>query len=121
MRASIQNIKDENARAVRLHTTGDGLSSMLQPNTQSRLDGRAMPIPKPLHPRTHPERFDACQIAIEDKLIELVRQASDMGWHRDEILSAIIEIADNLSLARRDDIALAIETQLLKLMKSKDV
>ena len=53
-------------------------------------------------------------------MIELVGHASDMGWNRDEILAAIIEIADNLSLARRDDIALAIETQLSKLMKKKD-
>jgi hypothetical protein len=80
-----------------------------------------MPIPRPHHSRNHPERFNACQLAIEDKLIELVGQASDVGWHRDEILSAIIEIADNLSLARRDDIALAIETQLSKLIKKKDV
>ena len=80
-----------------------------------------MPIPRPHCSRTHPERFDACQMAIEDKLIELIGQASDAGWHRDEILSAIIEIADNLSLARREDIALAIETQISKLMKKKDV
>ena len=80
-----------------------------------------MPIPRPHYSRNHPERFDACQLAIEDKLIELVGQAWDVGWHRDEILSAIIEIADNLSLARRDDIALAIETQLSKLIKKKDV
>jgi hypothetical protein len=80
-----------------------------------------MPIPRPHCSRTHPARFDACQMAIEDKLIELIGQASDEGWHRDEILSAIIEIADNLSLARREDIALAIETQLSKLMKKKDV
>ena len=80
-----------------------------------------MPIPRPHYSRRHPERFHACQLAIEDKLIELIGQASDVGWHRDEILSAIIEVADNLSLARRDDIALAIETQLSKLMKKKDV
>ena len=80
-----------------------------------------MPIPRPHYSRNHPERFDACQLAIEDKLIELVGQAWDVGWQRDEILSAIIEIADNLSLARRDDIALAIETRLAKLIKKKDV
>ena len=89
------------------------------PNAQ--VTARAMPIPKPHYPRTHPERFDSCQLAIEDKLIELIGHASDMGWHRDEILSAIIAVADNLCLARRDDIALAIETQLSKLMKKKDV
>jgi hypothetical protein len=60
-------------------------------------------------------------LAIEDKLIELVGQASDVGSHRNEILSAIIEIADNLSLAPRDDVALAIETQLSKLIKKKEI
>lgn len=76
-------------------------------------------IPRPHCSRTHSDRFDACQLAIEDRLIELIGDASDAGWHRDEILSAIAEIADNLALARREDVAINIEMQLAKLMKKQ--
>jgi hypothetical protein len=78
-----------------------------------------MTIPKPSRPRCHEDRFDECQLAIEDKLMELIGEASDAGWHRDEILSAIAEITDNLALARRMDVALNIEMQLAKLMKKQ--
>jgi hypothetical protein len=78
-----------------------------------------MTIPKPRRPRDHPDRFADCRLAIEDKLIELIGEASDAGWHRDEILSAIAEITDNLSMARREDVAIKIKMQLAKLMKKK--
>jgi hypothetical protein len=80
-----------------------------------------MTIPKPRHPRCHADRFDDCQLAIEDELIEMIGKACDAGWHRDEILSAISEIADSLALARRKDVAINIEMQLAKLMKKRDV
>jgi hypothetical protein len=38
-----------------------------------------MPIPRPHYSRNHPGRFDACQLVIEDKLIELIGQASDVA------------------------------------------
>ena len=78
-----------------------------------------MTIPSLCHPRCHPDRFDDCQLAIEDKLIELIGEASDAGWHRDEILSAVTEIADNLALARREDIALNMEMRIKQLMKKQ--
>ncbi|MEK1853692.1 MAG: hypothetical protein AAAC48_17960, partial [Phyllobacterium sp.] len=61
-----------------------------------------MTIGKPNQPRSHADRFDACQGAIEDELIELIGRACDAGWQNDEILSAVIALADDLSLARRE-------------------
>lgn len=72
-----------------------------------------------MSPTIHPDRFDECQLAIEDKLIELIGEASDAGWHRDEILSAVTEIADNLALVRREDIALNVEMRIKQLMKKQ--
>ncbi len=80
-----------------------------------------MAIPRPDIPRKHAERFDACQMAIEDELIELVGRACDAGWHRDEVLTAIAEVADNLALARREDVAISIELHVAQLMKKRNV
>lgn len=80
-----------------------------------------MAIPRPDKPRKHAERFDACQMAIEDELIELVGRACDAGWHRDEVLTAIAEVADNLALARREDVAISIELHVAQLMKKRNV
>ena len=58
-------------------------------------------------------------MAIEDEFIELVGRACDAGWHRDEVLGAIVEVADNLALARREDMAIAIELHVAQLVKKK--
>lgn len=79
-----------------------------------------MTIPRPDRPRKNKERFDACQIAIEEELIDLVERACDAGWHRDEVLSAVSDVADNLALARREDVAMAIELWISQ-MKKKHV
>ncbi|MEK1852555.1 MAG: hypothetical protein AAAC48_11960 [Phyllobacterium sp.] len=96
-------------------------------NTRSTIiDGRGgrkltMTITRPHRPRSDHKRFDHCQMAIEDELIELVGRACDAGWHRDEVLSAILEITDNLSLARREDLAINIAMHVAQLMKKRDV
>jgi hypothetical protein len=79
-----------------------------------------MAIPRPDKQRKHLERFDACQMAIEDELIELVGRACDAGWHRDEVLAAIAELTDSLALARREDVAISIELHVAQLMKKKN-
>ena len=80
-----------------------------------------MSIAKPRHPRLHPDRFNECQMAIEDKLLELWGDAIEAGWKRDEVLAAIIEIADNTSLAMHSNILLSVETELMRFRKKKDV
>ncbi len=80
-----------------------------------------MTIPRPERTRCHPDRFDACQLAIEDELIELLGRACDAGWHRDEVISAITEVADNLALARREDVAVSVELHVARLMKKRSV
>lgn len=58
-----------------------------------------------------------CQMAIESKLLTLVDEAAEAGWHRDEVLIAIVEVADNLSLVRSEDIALTIDIRLRRLLR----
>jgi hypothetical protein len=74
-----------------------------------------MTIPRPHHPKNHPDRFTDCQRAIEGRIIELLRDAYIAGWSRGEILAAIVEIADNTSLALRQDMLLSVEAELRKL------
>lgn len=78
-----------------------------------------MSVPKPRHPRTHPDRFNECQRAIEDELIGLFVKAELAGWDKDEILAAISEIADNTALALNKDVLLSV--QLARFRKRKDV
>lgn len=79
-----------------------------------------MAMSRPDKPRKHSDRFDACQVAIADELIELIGRACDVGWHRDEVLAAIAELTDNLALARREDVALSIELHVAQLMKKRN-
>ena len=76
-----------------------------------------MTIERPQRPRAHPARFHQCQLAIEDEVIELVGRACDAGWHRDEVLAAMMEVIDDLALARREDVAMAIELHVSRLMR----
>ncbi|TXR49549.1 hypothetical protein [Phyllobacterium endophyticum] len=74
-----------------------------------------MTIPRPHHPKNHPDRFADCQRAIEDRLLELLGDATMAGWTRTEILAAIIEVADITSLAMHKNIGLSVEAELRKL------
>ncbi|MEK1891024.1 MAG: hypothetical protein AAAB35_26365 [Phyllobacterium sp.] len=75
-----------------------------------------MTIERPQRLRSDPGRFHQCQLAIEDELIELVGRACDAGWHRDEILCAMMEVIDDLALARREDVAISVEMRVARLL-----
>jgi hypothetical protein len=60
-------------------------------------------------------------MAIEGELIEFVDRASDRGRHRDEVLEAIIAVADNLALERREGLAIAIEMRVRQMTKKREV
>jgi len=60
-----------------------------------------------------------CQRAVEDRIIDLVGDAYDAGWQKSEILAAIMEVADTLSLVIGDANRSA-ETHLASLIKSRD-
>lgn len=77
-----------------------------------------MTIPRPEKPRCHPDRYDGCQMAIEDELIELVGRACDAG---DEVIAAISEVTDNMAPARREDVTISIELHVAQLMKKRSV
>lgn len=80
-----------------------------------------MTIAKPRNPRTHPDRFNECQIAVEDQLLALLGDATTAGWETDEILAAIIEVAENTNLAMHETKLLSTETELKRFRKRKDV
>ena len=80
-----------------------------------------MIIPKPQYPPNHPDRFQDCQRAIEDRMLELLGDAQVAGWTKEEILAAMIEVAENTNLAMHQDVLLSVETKLRKLMKKKDI
>ncbi|CAN7327095.1 hypothetical protein LJR231_001784 [Phyllobacterium sp. LjRoot231] len=80
-----------------------------------------MKIPGPTRTRDDPDRFADCQRAVEDRMLELLGDAQVAGWTKEEILAAMIEVAENTNLAMHPNVLLSVETELRKLMKKKDV
>ena len=78
-----------------------------------------MTVGRPHLPRSHPDRFSECQRAVEDYVLELLGDAVEAGWNKDEILAAMIEVADNNALAMHQNVLVSVETELRKLMKKK--
>ncbi|EJC75737.1 hypothetical protein Rleg10DRAFT_5626 [Rhizobium leguminosarum bv. trifolii WSM2012] len=66
-------------------------------------------------PKDDPDRFIRCQDALHLELTALVDRAVAVGWHADEVLTTIIELADNhgLMLAANDDLD-ALLTAVIK-------
>lgn len=100
------------AECCRRETTDGWFNNRLETTCQEN---------RPDIPRQHADRFDACQMAIEGELIEFVDRASDRGRHRDEVLEAIIAVADNLALERREGLAIAIEMRVRQMTKKREV
>lgn len=65
-------------------------------------------------------RFEECQKAIEDGLLELLGAASDAGWRNSEIIAAMIAVAENTQLAQDRVVGPSIEIYLKKIMKKRD-
>ncbi|RCW77708.1 hypothetical protein C7476_13915 [Phyllobacterium bourgognense] len=80
-----------------------------------------MTIPGPTRARNDSERFVDCQRAVEDRMLELLGDAQVAGWTKEEVLAAMIEVAENTNLAMHPNALLSVETELRKLMKKKDV
>lgn len=78
-----------------------------------------MKIKAPRAKWKYPNRFNDCQLAIEDGLIDLIAEASLAGWRKEEVISAIIEVADNTALALDIKAKLSVDIQVMKLMKKK--
>ncbi|WP_271894209.1 hypothetical protein [Candidatus Phyllobacterium onerii] len=76
---------------------------------------------RPEPSKEHADRFAECQRAIEDRMLELLGDAQVAGWTKEEVLAAMIEVADNTALAMQQNVLLSVETELRKLMKKKDV
>lgn len=43
------------------------------------------------------------------------------GWDKDEVLEAIIEVAENTNLAMHESVLLSVKTELKRFRKKKDV
>ena len=78
-----------------------------------------MNVAKPRHPRTHPDRFNECQIAVEERVLSIFGDATTAGWDKDEVLAAVIEDAENPTLAMHTNEWLSVK--LNNLIKKKDI
>lgn len=76
-------------------------------------------IPSPARTRDDPQRFADCQVAIKDGMLDLLSDAVEAGWTKDEVLAAMIALADDIALAMNAKVLLSIEAELMKLMKKK--
>ncbi|MCX8282500.1 hypothetical protein OSJ77_20110 [Phyllobacterium sp. 0TCS1.6C] len=73
----------------------------------------------PRRTRSDPNRFSDCQRAIEDELVALLTEATEAGWDKDEVLAAIVDVADNTALALQDNSLLSEETELRRFRRKK--
>jgi hypothetical protein len=73
-------------------------------------------IPPPTVPADDENRHLFCQMAIEIPLQEIIEAAVELGWEETEVLTAIIEVSDNLMLAHGSNAEL---DALLKALKRK--
>ncbi|MCO4316369.1 hypothetical protein M8997_004170 [Phyllobacterium sp. 21LDTY02-6] len=74
----------------------------------------------PSRTRSDPDRFSDCQRAIEDELIALLTEATEAGWDRDEVLAAIVDVADKTALALQENKLLSEETELKRFRRNAD-
>lgn len=56
-------------------------------------------IPPPTVPPDEENRLLHCQMAVELPVQDLIEKAVEAGWDETEVLVAIIEVADDLTLA----------------------
>lgn len=56
-------------------------------------------IPSPKHSKRHPDRDLLCQEALEAEFQLLADRAQAAGWSREEVATALMELADNHFLA----------------------
>lgn len=54
-------------------------------------------------PETGENRYIICQMSVETPIQELVKEAVAKGWSDCEVLSAMIEVCENLVLAARSN------------------
>lgn len=54
-------------------------------------------------PETGENRYISCQMAVETPIQDLVETAVAKGWEEREVLSAIIEVCENLVLAAQSN------------------
>lgn len=76
---------------------------------------RPMGIPSP-PPADDENRHLKCQMAIELPVQEIIAAAVKSGWKEEEVITAIIEVADNLMLAAGEN---AEVDALLKALKRR--
>lgn len=80
-----------------------------------------MMIVVPKRDGPYPERETDCQMAVEDHVLAIVEASHLAGWSKQEILAAIIDVADNTSLALDESVAESVQIHMSKLMKKPDV
>lgn len=78
-----------------------------------------MKINAPRASGKYADRYDDCQTAIEDALVQLVAEAALAGWGMTEVLSAIIDVADDTMLAINAADQSEFEIELVKAIKKK--
>jgi len=85
---------------------GWSLDALLRPAQVYQMDE----IYPPDSPNDDPDRFLRCQDALHLDFAALVDRAVAAGWRTDEVLTTIIELADNhaLMLAANSDLEAAL-------------
>jgi len=71
-------------------------------------------IPPPTVDENDPDRFISCQDALHAEFQELVKRAVVAGWKAEEVLVAMIELADNQALMMEANAEVEAALKVLK-------
>lgn len=59
-------------------------------------------INSPIVPGKYNDRFLDCQREMDAPLMNLISEACSVGWDADEVVAAVIEVAENIQLGLAD-------------------
>lgn len=89
-------------------------AQMLDTASDSSIFGLMTEIPPPTVDENDSDRFISCQDALHAEFQDLVKRAVVAGWKAEEVLVAMIELADNQALMMEANAEVEAALKVLK-------
>lgn len=74
-------------------------------------------VPRPTTAKYDTGRFEECQLAVEDGVLQLLGDAVESGWGKAEVIAAIIAAAEKAQLAQDKFVGPSVAIYLRRFLK----
>lgn len=74
-------------------------------------------VPRPTTPKYDTGRFEECQLAVEDGVLQLLGDAVESGWGKAEVIAAIIAAAEKAQIAQDKFVGPSVAIYLRNILK----